>query len=254
MEKWEDGFYITAMAGSASGSSLVVMSKGTPYTQQSYKVCSLPALLLCDSHQRRIALVQHTCPASAHSLAQESPSSRSSGCLAPCSAASPRCFCCPPMSTFLLPCRHCARMNSNLHPLRQVAQAERAGRCLTASPSSGSTRSGRRASTLPAWPRAARAGRSSCRAMLASSTSAWSWTSSTHPRASTAAGTRAQVRFPQPRLASRLSSPFFAQAIGRAFSSSYGRMYGLASSRLHHPDVCMHAHRMSSAVQSLRRT
>lgn len=38
MEKWEDGFYITAMAGSASGSSLVVMSKGTPYTQQSYKV------------------------------------------------------------------------------------------------------------------------------------------------------------------------------------------------------------------------
>lgn len=38
MEKWEDGFYITAMAGSCSGSSLVVMSKGTPYTQQSYKV------------------------------------------------------------------------------------------------------------------------------------------------------------------------------------------------------------------------
>lgn len=38
MEKWEDGFYITAMAGSSSGSSLVVMSKGTPYTQQSYKV------------------------------------------------------------------------------------------------------------------------------------------------------------------------------------------------------------------------
>ena len=39
MERWEDGFYITAMAGSAGGSSLVVMSKGTPYTQQSYKVC-----------------------------------------------------------------------------------------------------------------------------------------------------------------------------------------------------------------------
>jgi serine/threonine protein kinase len=38
MEKWEDGFYITAMAGAASGSSLVVMSRGTPYTQQSYKV------------------------------------------------------------------------------------------------------------------------------------------------------------------------------------------------------------------------
>ncbi len=38
MEKWEEGFYITAMAGSMSGSSLVVMSKGTAYTQQSYKV------------------------------------------------------------------------------------------------------------------------------------------------------------------------------------------------------------------------
>ncbi|EIE25099.1 MUT9-related serine/threonine protein kinase [Coccomyxa subellipsoidea C-169] len=38
MERWEEGFYITAMAGSAGGSSLVVMSKGTPYTQQSYKV------------------------------------------------------------------------------------------------------------------------------------------------------------------------------------------------------------------------
>ena len=37
MEKWEEGYYITAMAGSMSGSSLVVMSKGTPYTQQSYK-------------------------------------------------------------------------------------------------------------------------------------------------------------------------------------------------------------------------
>jgi len=38
MEKWEEGYYITSMAGSASGSSIVVMSKGTPYTQQSYKV------------------------------------------------------------------------------------------------------------------------------------------------------------------------------------------------------------------------
>lgn len=38
MAKWEEGFYITAMAGSTNGSSLVVMSKGTPYTQQSYKV------------------------------------------------------------------------------------------------------------------------------------------------------------------------------------------------------------------------
>ncbi len=38
MEKWEEGYYITAMAGSTNGSSLVVLSKGTPYTQQSYKV------------------------------------------------------------------------------------------------------------------------------------------------------------------------------------------------------------------------
>ena len=37
MEKWEEGYYITAMAGSTSSSSLVVMSKGTAYTQQSYK-------------------------------------------------------------------------------------------------------------------------------------------------------------------------------------------------------------------------
>ncbi len=41
MAKWEEGFYITAMAGSTSGSSLVVMSKGTPYTQQSYKVTAV---------------------------------------------------------------------------------------------------------------------------------------------------------------------------------------------------------------------
>lgn len=40
MEKWEEGFYITAMAGSNSGWSLVAMSKGTAYTQQSYKVRS----------------------------------------------------------------------------------------------------------------------------------------------------------------------------------------------------------------------
>merc|ERR1719375_659724 len=38
VEKWEEGYYITCMAGSAIGSSLVVMSKGTSYTQQSYKV------------------------------------------------------------------------------------------------------------------------------------------------------------------------------------------------------------------------
>lgn len=34
----QEGYYITSMAGAASGASLVVMSQGTPYTQQSYKV------------------------------------------------------------------------------------------------------------------------------------------------------------------------------------------------------------------------
>ncbi|KQK20699.1 casein kinase 1-like protein HD16 [Brachypodium distachyon] len=38
MDQWEKSFYITAIAGASNGSSLVVMSKGTPYTQQSYKV------------------------------------------------------------------------------------------------------------------------------------------------------------------------------------------------------------------------
>ncbi|EFJ31718.1 hypothetical protein SELMODRAFT_144765 [Selaginella moellendorffii] len=38
MEQWEKNFYISAIAGANNGSSLVVMSKGTPYTQQSYKV------------------------------------------------------------------------------------------------------------------------------------------------------------------------------------------------------------------------
>ncbi|KAJ7560705.1 hypothetical protein O6H91_04G142200 [Diphasiastrum complanatum] len=38
MEQWERNFYISAIAGANNGSSLVVMSKGTPYTQQSYKV------------------------------------------------------------------------------------------------------------------------------------------------------------------------------------------------------------------------
>lgn len=47
MAKWEEGFYITAMAGSTSGSSLVVMSKGTPYTQQSYKVTSTMLCISC---------------------------------------------------------------------------------------------------------------------------------------------------------------------------------------------------------------
>jgi serine/threonine protein kinase len=38
LEQWDDGYYITAFAGSTTGSALVIMSKGTPYTQQSYKV------------------------------------------------------------------------------------------------------------------------------------------------------------------------------------------------------------------------
>ncbi|KAG9146096.1 hypothetical protein Leryth_015900 [Lithospermum erythrorhizon] len=38
MEQWEQNYYISALAGSANGSSLVVMSKGTQFTQQSYKV------------------------------------------------------------------------------------------------------------------------------------------------------------------------------------------------------------------------
>ncbi|KAF3602458.1 hypothetical protein F2Q69_00039239, partial [Brassica cretica] len=38
MEQWEKNFYISSIAGANNGSSLVVMSKGTPYTQQSYKV------------------------------------------------------------------------------------------------------------------------------------------------------------------------------------------------------------------------
>jgi serine/threonine protein kinase len=38
MEQWEKNYYISAIAGSNNGSSLVVMSKGTSYTQQSYKV------------------------------------------------------------------------------------------------------------------------------------------------------------------------------------------------------------------------
>ncbi|XP_076918291.1 casein kinase 1-like protein HD16 [Bidens hawaiensis] len=38
MEQWDKNYYISAIAGSNNGSSLVVMSKGTPYLQQSYKV------------------------------------------------------------------------------------------------------------------------------------------------------------------------------------------------------------------------
>ncbi|KAK1408003.1 hypothetical protein QVD17_39632 [Tagetes erecta] len=38
MEQWDKNYYISAIAGANNGSSLVVMSKGTPYLQQSYKV------------------------------------------------------------------------------------------------------------------------------------------------------------------------------------------------------------------------
>ncbi|KAE8720835.1 cation efflux family protein [Hibiscus syriacus] len=38
MDQWEKNYYISSIAGSNGGSSLVVMSKGTQYTQQSYKV------------------------------------------------------------------------------------------------------------------------------------------------------------------------------------------------------------------------
>lgn len=38
MEQWEQGYYISSVAGATNGSSVVVMSKGTQYTQQSYKV------------------------------------------------------------------------------------------------------------------------------------------------------------------------------------------------------------------------
>lgn len=38
VEQWEKNYYISAIAGATNGSSLVVMSKGTQYTQQSYKV------------------------------------------------------------------------------------------------------------------------------------------------------------------------------------------------------------------------
>ncbi|XP_059640964.1 casein kinase 1-like protein HD16 isoform X2 [Cornus florida] len=38
MEQWEKNYYISAIAGATNGGSLVVMSKGTQYLQQSYKV------------------------------------------------------------------------------------------------------------------------------------------------------------------------------------------------------------------------
>lgn len=41
MEQWDKNYYITSIAGACNGSALVVMSKGTPYTQQSYKVSDI---------------------------------------------------------------------------------------------------------------------------------------------------------------------------------------------------------------------
>lgn len=38
MQQWEKNYYISAIAGGVNGRSLVVMSKGTQYLQQSYKV------------------------------------------------------------------------------------------------------------------------------------------------------------------------------------------------------------------------
>jgi len=38
MAQWEEGYYITAAAGNNMGDSLIVMSKGTTFSQQSYKV------------------------------------------------------------------------------------------------------------------------------------------------------------------------------------------------------------------------
>eukprot|EP00873_Tetraselmis_striata_P004834 jgi/Tetstr1/425098/TSEL_015562.t1 len=49
MVKREEGYYITAMAGFNIGSSMVVMSKGTPYTQRSYKVGDCFASISGDS-------------------------------------------------------------------------------------------------------------------------------------------------------------------------------------------------------------
>lgn len=38
MDKWDQNYYITAVAGAKNGRSLVVMSKGSQYMQQSYKI------------------------------------------------------------------------------------------------------------------------------------------------------------------------------------------------------------------------
>ncbi|KAG8098518.1 hypothetical protein GUJ93_ZPchr0013g35822 [Zizania palustris] len=53
MEQWEKNYYITAIAGATNGSSLIVMSKGTPYTQQSYKIVELDFLYPSEGIHRR---------------------------------------------------------------------------------------------------------------------------------------------------------------------------------------------------------
>jgi hypothetical protein len=40
LEQWNLGYYITSVAGASSGASLVVMSQGTTFNQQSYKVAT----------------------------------------------------------------------------------------------------------------------------------------------------------------------------------------------------------------------
>ena len=65
MEKWEEGYYITSVAGSSSGSSLVVMSKGTPYTQQSYKVSDSFPFKWINKRVPRMLLPRATPPAAA---------------------------------------------------------------------------------------------------------------------------------------------------------------------------------------------
>jgi len=161
MERWEEGYYITAMAGASSGASLVVMSQGTPYTQQSYKAR--------DPDRPR----------------RPGPSPGPN----PCRSR----LACPP------PPLPAADRPLPAHPKRDR-------RCRTRSLSSGSTRSGRRGSTSRAWPRPTRGGRSSCRATPSSWTSAWSWTSSTRPRGSTAAGTPASASRPARRRRTRRPS------------------------------------------------
>ncbi|KAI3821636.1 hypothetical protein L1987_09205 [Smallanthus sonchifolius] len=46
MGQWENNYYISAIAGANNGSSLVVMSKGTQFLQQSYKVRNRWAIVM----------------------------------------------------------------------------------------------------------------------------------------------------------------------------------------------------------------